>query len=115
MSMCQLHQSSVRVSSVQGNNDGRLEGFRLEEKNNSMTHHLHLFKPSVRSVRAVRPRTRWSLAYPRRPGPEAAVDQQAAPRVGRGVFAMAQLSEYEPVQLKERNAVFGGELRVPCR
>ena len=114
MSMRQLHQSSVRVSSVQGNNDGRLEGFRLDE---TMTHHLHLFKPSVRSVRAVPPpaNTLWSLAYPRWPGPEAAVDQQAAPRVGRGVFAMAQLSEYEPVQLKERNAVFGGELRVPCR
>ena len=78
-----------------------------------MTRHLHLFKPSVRSVRAVRPRTRWSLAYPRWPGPEAAVDQQAAPRVGRGVFAMAQLLEYERVQLKERNAVFSGELGVP--
>ena len=73
------------------------------------------FKPSVRSVRAVLHRTRWSLAYPRWSGPEASADQQAAPRVGRGVFAMAQLSEYERVQLKERNAVFGGELGVPCR
>ena len=96
---------------MQGNNDGRLEGFRLDE---TMTHHLHLFKPSVRSVRAV-PREHAGLVYPRWPGPEAAVDQQAAPRVGRGVFAMAQLSEYEPVQLKERNAVLSGELRVPCR
>ena len=43
------------------------------------------------------------------------MDQQAAPRVGRGVFAMAQLSEYERVQLKERNAVFSGELGVPYR
>ena len=114
MSMCQLHQSSVRVSSVQGNNDGRLEGFRLEE---TMTHHLHLFQALCAvCARGAPPRTRWSLVYPRCwPGPEAAVDQQAAPRVGRGVFAMAQLSEYEPMELKERNAVFSGELGVPCR
>ena len=46
--------------------------------------------------------------------PEAAADQ-AAPRVGRGVFTMAQLLEYERVELKERNAVFSGELGVPYR
>ena len=78
-----------------------------------MTHHLHTFKPSVRSVRAVPPRTRWS-SLPAAAYPDAAVDQ-AAPRVGRGVFTMAQLLEYERVQLKERNAVFKGELGVPCR
>ena len=73
------------MSSVQGINDGRLEGFRLKEKNNSMTRHLHLFKPSVRSVRAV-PREHAGLVYPRRP--EATVDQQALLRIGRGVFTM---------------------------
>ena len=78
------------MSNVQGNNDGRLEGFRLKETNNSMTHHLHLFKPSVRSVHAHgTPRKHTGLVYPRWPGPEAAVDQQAASRVGRGVFTMA--------------------------
>jgi len=52
-----------------------------------MTHHLHTFKPSVRSVRAVPPRTRWS-SLPAAAYPDAAVVQQAAPRVGRGVFTV---------------------------
>ena len=54
MPMRQLYQSGVRMPSVQGGNDGRLAGFRLE-KNKYIPYHLLARTPQpLQSLRGLR-------------------------------------------------------------